>query len=299
MTDWLIIKSKNRKKRGQLLQPLALDHRPVPLKHKLSSINLSDEIPNPSLDIPNLLDILRDETFYRDVVKCLTDIAGDFNSLNVLGLGSFSVSMSARLQLALAMGIRRDFLSLDAPYSDIYDPIMNHQDLEACPSLGFFPLGEDPLLLSELNKFVAENEGKDEKQQEDCCQIKRIIYYMPHCPYQVYNRLLWRHWGNGLADIIIIGNSFMSYSTRRIDNNIGDCLVLLRSHLKERPLWQDDFAYKSNRPELASLEMAFNDLSAMWFPRENLSTPEGRHVLSQRPSLVEMEQAAAKDSELL
>lgn len=41
---------------------------------------------------------------------------------------------------------------------------------------------------------------------------------MPHCPYRLYCNVLWSHW-HTLDDVCILGNSFESYSLRRIHIN--------------------------------------------------------------------------------
>lgn len=296
MTEWVTVKPKNRKKDGRTKPSLAdKSSRLSSKEQKLSSILLDEELldKNANIHIMNLLEILRKSLFYTDTIAVIKEQKPcDFNRLIVLGLGSFSISVAARLQLALAVGIRKDCsFSGDLMPSDIYDPIMNSQDIETCPSLGFSPCDIDPLILPEkIILRISEDEGIDNNY--------KTIYYMPHCPYQVYNRLLWKLWGEGLQNIIIIGNSFASYSTRRLDRSVGDCLVLLRPLLTEKSLWRDEFAHLSDRPELAPLEVAFNDLSAMWIAPGALSSPTCQRILSLRPSLGEMVQAAAMDIEL-
>jgi hypothetical protein len=31
-------------------------------------------------------------------------------------------------------------------------------------------------------------------------------FFMPHCPMRLYSNLLWANWGDGLKDLVIIGN---------------------------------------------------------------------------------------------
>ena len=87
---------------------------------------------------------------------------------------------------------------------------------------------------------------------------------MPHCPYRLYCNLLWENWYN-LSNIIIYGNSFSSYSLRRININdkldLTNCIVCMESFITEKTLKLE----KSNNSqiiprELLHFENAFNDL---------------------------------------
>ena len=60
-----------------------------------------------------------------------------------------------------------------------------------------------------LNIITLNLDGKHKVRSDN-----RTLFYMPHCPYSLYNSVLWANWGQNLSRLIIIGNSFNNY----IDN---------------------------------------------------------------------------------
>lgn len=70
---------------------------------------------------------------------------------------------------------------------------------------------QDPVLwkiedeiLNDLNCEVLKNNLEGKYKVETCAKI----FYLPHCPKQLTNNLLWSNWGLNLKNCIIISNSF-------------------------------------------------------------------------------------------
>jgi len=38
------------------------------------------------------------------------------------------------------------------------------------------------------------------------------LFYMIHCPMQLYNNVVWANWGSSLRNVAIVGNSFATYN---------------------------------------------------------------------------------------
>ena len=82
------------------------------------------------------------------------------------------------------------------------------------------------------------------------------MYFMPHCPAQIYADVL-HGFEKALDELLIVGNSFLSYAKRRIGDDlhpgIREALPLLREARLDVGLAGD------------ALERPFGDLAAMRF----------------------------------
>jgi hypothetical protein len=114
-----------------------------------------------------------------DVLESLVSTA-QFSQAVFLGIGSFSTSSSALLQLAFGLTLCRCF---NVPLIEIWDPQMSSLDLTLCDRLLLTPNREAP--------------GRSISGP--------TLYFMPHCPYMLYNQVMWSNW-NELSNVIILGN---------------------------------------------------------------------------------------------
>lgn len=166
---------------------------------------------------------------------------GEHADLICLGIGGFSSSQTALLQLVLALHLKETLLPSQ---SLIYDPCFTSQESEICRYFGFEVLTE--------NLY-----GKYEIQ-------RKTVFYMPHCPYRLYCNVLWRN-KNRLCDLTIIGNSFLSYSLRRIslDDQDGedrtDLIRLLGRYFEESEIIDVNDCIR-REGILVHMDHAFNDL---------------------------------------
>jgi len=115
----------------------------------------------------------------------------------ILGVGKFTESYNALLQLSLSMVLHKEltaFLSKKINSTDIkveawiYDPVMTVEEVRIC---------RDVL---KLGVFLENTAGKIHNREGT-----RTIYYMPHCPYQLYCNVLWANWFE-LEHVYIVGN---------------------------------------------------------------------------------------------
>jgi hypothetical protein len=186
-----------------------------------------------------------------------------FSSAVLLGLGKFSHSraMPCILQLALALELLAEptlFLGGDNSYSAyIFDPVMTPLDAELCSALGLAVMTEESVHLQPVSEHG------------------RTLFYMPHCPYLLYNLVLWTNWDpRHLLRLVILGNSFDSYNTRHLGRSAApadwDCVQILAEILSEQPVWQRQRrggggrggagSVAAHQPCLAHMENAFNDI---------------------------------------
>ena len=114
----------------------------------------------------------------------------------VLGLGHFTESYGALLQLAFSLLLVRTLRNTSVSKSNslsscnvsLYDPVLSAEEVRLCTNVFDVRVPSD----NSMGKI----KGKEKT---------RTIFYMPHCPYQLYCNVLWANWFN-LDSIYIIGN---------------------------------------------------------------------------------------------
>lgn len=111
----------------------------------------------------------------------------ELNDLYCLGIGHVSERIVSRYQLALFLALRNK-LKINEVF--VYDPVLWDVEKEILNELG--------ITVTETNL-----EGKYNVRTDAVA-----IFYLPHCPKQLTNNLLWSNWGLRLSNCIIISNSF-------------------------------------------------------------------------------------------
>lgn len=228
--------------------------------------------------------------FVCDLFDRLSSV-GLVESIIGLGIGSFTSSASSRLQLALLCLLSEELLRRRGEASRckvfIFDPVMSAEDRAICDTLGIDVLS-------------------DNLKGKHCNNGTSTLYFMPHCPYRLYCNLLWSNWDH-LHSTVILGNSFSSYSLRRISSDNGgasdltDTVMRLLPFLKEVEVWRSSYAkdVRSNA-RLSSLENAFCDLSllSLLTDMNAKQSAEFASVLSCRASEESIDQSSENDEEL-
>ena len=250
--------------------------------------------------------------FHRVAVSSVPPL----QSLVGLGIGRFTASPSALLQLAFLSCLRAvegSTVAAASPVTVVFDPLFSPLERRLCEQLG--------LTVSAENR----------RGMHRVAGGTTTLFFMPHCPYRLYVNLLWENW-ECLEHVVILGNSFQSYGLRRSltprpssstaatsaaaapppsssssAEERSDCLHLLRDLVTEVPLWEQyrEAHHKKGRPkgttvglDFAQVEAAFCDTSLHYFTREALQSEAGRRVLAARPSRADIEEAARGDVEL-
>lgn len=103
-----------------------------------------------------------------------------------LGIGRISDCVIAKHQLAFISLITEQFKLKSVKF---FDPIISEQEKEVFESLNYQVLTEN-------------KEGKYQATHH-------TLFYLPHCPKQLTNNLLWANWNpENLKNIVLISNSF-------------------------------------------------------------------------------------------
>lgn len=176
-----------------------------------------------------LFELLND----KEIIK-----TGDDRELVCFGLGSLS-SYISRHQLALGLVLAKELKVVSVKYSD---PCFSVEDTQVLEDLGI--------------RIITENlEGK-----YLCDESYVTIFYLPHCPKQLVNNLLWRNWKSSLlAKIILITNSFETIlertSSRLLENSAGYIVKI------------NPYSCENQLPEYQNSPDIFNDLSVISFDK--------------------------------
>ena len=136
------------------------------------------------------------------------------SSIISLGIGKFTSSPSALLQLAMVLCMQNEITDAS---STVVDNIAYDQDTSIASSTDVSKEITrhhinckvfDPMFsLKERN--ICRNLGLDvsdeNKRGKHRTENGPTIFFMPHCPHRLYVNLLWENWNN-LGDVIIFGN---------------------------------------------------------------------------------------------
>ena len=94
-----------------------------------------------------------------------------------------------------------------------------HWDQENTKVLVFDPIltPSEKGILKQLGLETSDEnlEGFYEGSQEGL-----TVFYLPHCPKQLLNNILWQNWNN-LDSIIVIGNSLLEIVSNTSDKNLN------------------------------------------------------------------------------
>lgn len=159
-----------------------------------------------------------------------------------MGIGKFGECMISRYQLALLYLLKENY-NVNVK---IYDPVFTKNEFDVLNDFGFEILTEN-------------HEGKYNVKHIDGL----TLFYLPHCPKQLTNNLLWCNWSLKLSNCIIISNSFhkiIDTNTKRHINKNAFYLISILPYTLELAII-NSFKY---------YEM-FNDMAIHVFPLENIA----------------------------
>jgi len=254
-SEW--IKPKNKKTAMRQTSNRKLSERVVGLQNSCADTTALDQEKLRLLILATEEKISSTE-FLRDLFDNIKHIVsfGDINifKLLVLGIGSFRDSISI-LQFSLALKLRSQLQSLCGNcvrfVSEIFDPMCSESDKVV------------------FNEYAFQFSDKNLVGKYPIDEKEVVFFFMPHCPYRLYNNVLWSSWFN-LARVFILGNSFESYSLREIHrgDDEADCIKLLQRFCNELACWipsKHSLRKGSHASEISQLEFAFIDTRWLYY----------------------------------
>lgn len=159
------------------------------------------------------------------------------------GLGHIGECNISRYQLGLLLCLK-DLLRPEKVL--VHDPIFYKEECAVLQQLGLAIIAENT-----EGGYVISNEGI-------------TLTYLPHCPKQLTNNLLWSNWGTKLENCVLICNSFNSLFENQPERLIAETVGYIHKiqpYTKEYPI-ENTFKYTD----------VFNDTSIHHFPKEKLES---------------------------
>lgn len=126
--------------------------------------------------------------FFEKAFRQLEEVVDNksIKEIICLGIGKISEDIIARHQLVFISIVKEKFKISNIKF---YDPVFDQNDKDILSSLNFEILKDN-------------TEGK-------YTALEHTIFYLPHCPKQITNNLLYSNWNfTGLKNLILICNSF-------------------------------------------------------------------------------------------
>ncbi|XP_050433864.1 SRR1-like protein [Adelges cooleyi] len=180
--------------------------------------------------------------FWTNLSTSLTEILDGSNLSLILcyGLGNFMDSLQSRYQLALLLVIKKEF---NVDNCLVYDPKFTDAEQVHLAEIGC--------------DLISENEEGKRRL------LPGTFVYMPHCPKQLLNNLLWANWNKDvLINSVVLCNSIdltVTSTPDRILDKYAHYVLKIAPFAKEKQL-SKHFVY----------EDIFNDMSLHYFPKDKL-----------------------------
>lgn len=187
------------------------------------------------------IQVVQESSLYKKLIENLPPTSGKSIQIVCFGLGSLS-SYISRYQLALGVLLQRRFQA----QTHFSDPCFTEQDATVLQKYQCSVLREN---LEGKYKVAADPDYV-------------TIFYLPHCPKQLTNNLLWKNWSvEQLSKIYLIANSFESILERSTSKVIQENAGFIE---KISP-----YSIEFQLPEFEQAFEAFNDLALIKFERLN------------------------------
>uniref|UniRef100_A0A182QY20 SRR1-like domain-containing protein n=1 Tax=Anopheles farauti TaxID=69004 RepID=A0A182QY20_9DIPT len=162
-------------------------------------------------------DLLQSQ-FFRECFENIQSVLVGVENVVCLGLGSFHECTIARYQLAFIRCLRNEAkLTVGTKF---FDPVFNRAEIDILQTLGETVLEENL-------------EGK-------YCADRKTLFFLPHCPKQIVNNLLWKNWHpKRLANVVLLCNSFSSVvnnNPERLLRNSAGYILRAVDLFQEKPV---------------------------------------------------------------
>mmetsp|Transcript_6731 Transcript_6731/g.10233 ORF Transcript_6731/g.10233 Transcript_6731/m.10233 type:complete len:300 (-) Transcript_6731:42-941(-) len=170
------------------------------------------------------------------------------------GIGNFSIlDSSAMWQLACALCIRKFLNEVQRNKSGEESPQQSLR--QSGIEMTFFDPCTTDMEAKILEELQMKNLNKNERGKHFV--NTNTLFFMIHCPKQLYGNLLWSNW-NALDKILILGNSLCTYHERSFGSEEQEINLLI------------DFIYEKlipcSKQDIEKFsETAFNDSFLTWF----------------------------------
>jgi len=235
-------------------------YKKKPTKNIVTSDEIKEDLsPEEISEFVRKLKIAQDEfeacEFFLDFLQSWTAFSKQDTQIDCvicLGIGNFAQSSNSSSQVAAKFQLLL-FLAFSKHIKNdnlfVFDPILTSS--EKC-------------ILTKLNLKTFENNQEGHYLFEK----STTVYFLPHCPKQLLNNLLWSNWSN-LDFVYIIGNSFKNLILNFSQNQLQSVKYIQQvSEIITESEIKNSFQYKD----------IFNNLSFHHFQLTNKLPPKSPEV---------------------
>ncbi|KAJ6636350.1 SRR1-like protein, partial [Pseudolycoriella hygida] len=157
------------------------------------------------------------------------------------GIGRIRHCYAARYQLAYILAIKS---SLGLKSIEFHEPVLNHHDKDLLEAL-------------DCKLYPVNCEGKYEFASSET-----NLVFLPHCPKQLVNNLLWKNWSSDvLNQIILISNSFHSI----VQQTPVSCIAQDAGFISRIDPYTTEFTLRNSFEH----KNVFNDIAIHFFNTKN------------------------------
>ena len=190
-------------------------------------------------------DDLKQSDYLKSTIETLTEQlqSREINEIICFGIGHFGDCLISRYQLAFILAIKEAF---KANRIEFHEPILSDAEVNI-------------LTKFECQVHPVNVEGKLPLNPETAF----TLLYLPHCPKQLTNNLLWKNWSVQLNKTLLICNSF----TNLISSTPARFLCEDASFVVKIQPYVEEIAFENN----FRFSDIFNDLSLHTFPTDRLA----------------------------
>ncbi|KAM1787536.1 hypothetical protein ACFX11_037921 [Malus domestica] len=185
---------------------------------------------------------LLDQIGTPELTNCFLRVLSSESKMNMViyGIGSLETYESPRLQLSLAILLKRNVSWIGD--IEVFDPVLSATETRVLEALGCTVLS--------INE-----QGRRRAQ-------KPMMFFMPHCEAELYDNLLQANWEVQLLDcIVLFGNSFEMYE-QHLSEFKNSAIVDSTTRILAARKFTDEFRIKTVSDDYFS---AFHDSSWHFF----------------------------------
>lgn len=183
------------------------------------------------------------------------------------GLGSVNDNLISQYQFACALALRNE-LNIHGSL-EIYDPAMGKEDAAIASELGCEVIPHN----EEAKRVV----------------LRKTLFFMPHCGFNLYNGLMWANWGEHMKNLVVVGNSFSQYSqmmTQEQNKDPTNAIYPLLPFISETPIEMD--MCSDGVTPIPDVFNSFHDTSVHCFDDDGYERAEKSNLWLHRPKEVVM-----------
>lgn len=250
ISDWTVVVPRRGKRRKNLLKSkLHEQHQqpwaPTDLEmdfNRESKLMQKIQMCMKKLENSSFYHVLLDQVQTNQILEAFLRVLGSESKMQmvVYGIGSIESYEPPRLQLSLAMLLKRKFSWIGD--IEVFDPILS---------------ATESRVLEELGCSVLSVNEQGQRQAS-----KPTLFFMPHCEAELYDNLVQANWRTDcLNNVVLFGNSFGTYE-EHVSEFRGSTLVDSSRHILAVRKFTHEFAIKTVSDDYFA---AFHDTSWHFF----------------------------------